>query len=91
TEAGLGEGLSNPLLDAFRLSVRHVPALVRAGRGITRQVLEPVLVAASFGPDFYSPNAGRAVEKMIQNTPIETIVNFLHALEDHDESMALPV
>ncbi|MFW0796123.1 alpha/beta hydrolase [Gordonia sp. CPCC 205515] len=91
TEAGLGEGLSNPVLDAFRLSVRHVPSLVQAGRGITRQILEPVLVAASFGPDFHSPTAGRAVEKMIQNTPIQTIVNFLHALEDHDESTALPV
>lgn len=91
TEAGLGEGLTNPLLDAFRLSVRHIPSLVQAGRGVTRQVLEPVLVAASFGPDFYSPTAGRAVEKMIQNTPIQTIVNFLHALEDHDESTALPI
>ncbi|MGV9710572.1 alpha/beta fold hydrolase [Gordonia sp. NPDC003424] len=91
TEAGLGEGLTNPVLDAFRLSVRHAPTLVQAGRGITRQVLEPVLVAASFGPDFHSPSAGRAVEKMIQNTPIQTIVNFLHALEDHDESTALPV
>ncbi|RPA12278.1 alpha/beta fold hydrolase [Gordonia sp. OPL2] len=91
TEAGLGEGLTNPLLDAFRLSVRHVPALVRAGRGVTRAALEPVLVAASFGSDFYSPVAGRAVEKMIQNTRIETIVDFLHALEDHDESTALPV
>ncbi|MEE3848892.1 alpha/beta hydrolase [Gordonia sp. LSe1-13] len=91
TEAGLGEGLHNPLVDAFRLSVRRIPALVRAGRGITRQALEPVLVAASFGTDFYSPNAGRAVEKMIQNTPIETLVDFLHTLEDHDETTALPI
>ncbi|GAB91351.1 alpha/beta fold hydrolase [Gordonia rhizosphera] len=91
TEEGLGEGLTNPLLDAFRMSVRHAPGLVSAGRGITRMALEPVLVAASFGPDFHSPAAGRAVEKMIQNTPIETIVNFLHALENHDESTALPV
>ncbi|MCR5978782.1 alpha/beta fold hydrolase [Gordonia jinghuaiqii] len=91
TEAGLGEGLSNPVIDAFRMTVRRVPRLVQAGRGLTRQALEPVLVAASFGPTFYSPALGRAVEKMIQNTPIETIVNFLHALETHDESTALPV
>lgn len=91
TEAGLGEGLQNPIVDAFRLSVRRAPRLVQAGRGITRSALEPVLVAASFGPTFFSPALGRAVEKMIQNTPIETIVNFLHALEIHDESTALPV
>ncbi|MCH5642158.1 MULTISPECIES: alpha/beta fold hydrolase [unclassified Gordonia (in: high G+C Gram-positive bacteria)] len=91
TEAGLGEGLGNPIVDAFRLSVRRAPRLVQAGRGVTRAALEPVLVAASFGPTFFSPKAGRAVEKMIQNTPIDTIVNFLNALETHDETTALPV
>ena len=91
TEAGLGEGLGNPLVDAFRLTVRHVPRLVQAGRGLTRSSLEPVLVAASFGREFDSPAAGRAVEKMIQNTPIHTIVNFLNALETHDQAMALPI
>lgn len=91
TEAGLGEGLNNPIVDALRVSVRYFPRLVQAGRGITRQAVEPVLVAASFGPDYYSPAAGSAVESMIQNTPISTMVNFLHALESHDESTALPV
>lgn len=91
TEAGLGEGLNNPVVDALRVSVRYFPRLVQAGRGITRQAVEPVLVAASFGPDFYSPSAEHAVESMIQNTSISTMVNFLHALESHDESTALPV
>lgn len=91
TEAGLGEGLNNPIVDALRVSVRYFPRLVQAGRGITRQAVEPVLVAASFGPDFYSPAAEHAVESMIQNTSISTMVNFLHALESHDESTALPV
>lgn len=91
TEAGLGEGLNNPVVDALRVSVRYFPRLVQAGRGVTRQAVEPVLIAASFGPDFYSPSAGHAVESMIQNTPISTMVNFLHALESHDESTALPV
>ena len=91
TEAGLGEGLRNPVVDAFRASVRRAPKLVQAGRGITRVSLEPVLVAASFGPGFHSRAAGRAVEKIIQNIPLETLVNFLYALEDHDESTAFPV
>ncbi|MCB1296471.1 MAG: alpha/beta hydrolase [Gordonia sp.] len=91
TEAGLGQGLRNPVVDAFRASVRRAPRLVQAGRGITRSSLEPVLVAASFGPGFHSRAAGRAVEKIIQNTPLETLVNFLYALEDHDESTAFPV
>lgn len=91
TETGLGEGLRNPIVDAFRLSVRTAPRLVQAGRGLTRSTLEPVLVAGSFGRGFHSPAVGRAVEKMIQNTPIETLVNFLYALEYHDETTALPI
>jgi len=91
TEAGLGEGLNNPIVDALRVSVRYFPGLVQAGRGITRQAVEPVLAAASFGPDFYSPATEHAVEAMIQNTSIASMVNFLHALESHDESTALPV
>ncbi|GAA1481706.1 alpha/beta hydrolase [Gordonia sinesedis] len=91
TEAGLGRGLRNPLVDAFRLTVRRTPGIIEAGRDLTRLALEPVLVAASFGPHFYSPAAGRAVEKMIQNTRLDTIVNFLNALEVHDESLGVPV
>lgn len=91
TEAGLGEGLNNPIVDALRVSVRYIPRAVQAGRGITRRAVEPVLVAASFGPGYESPAAGRAVEKMIQNTHIGTMVNFLKVLESHDESTALPV
>ena len=91
TEAGIGRGLRNPLLDAFAVTARHTPRVIETGRHVTRLLLEPVLTAASFGPDFHSHAAGRAVEKMIQNTPITTVVNFLNALERHDESTGVPV
>ncbi|SIR79465.1 alpha/beta fold hydrolase [Williamsia sterculiae] len=90
-ETGLGKGLQNPVVDAFRVSVRWVPWVVEAGRGVSRQLVAPVLSAASFGSEFRSPSLGQFVESMIQHTPIETVVNFLRALEDHDESAALPV
>ncbi|MGW0038876.1 alpha/beta fold hydrolase [Gordonia sp. NPDC003376] len=88
---GLGRSLRNPLLDAFAVAARRTPRVIEAGRDLTRMVLEPVLVAASFGPGFHSPAAGRAVEKMLQNTPIATVVNFLSVLEAHDETLGLPV
>ncbi|WP_082399439.1 alpha/beta fold hydrolase [Gordonia phthalatica] len=91
TEAGLGEGLNNPIVGALQVSVKYIPKAVQAGRGITRRAVEPVLVAASFGKDYYSPSAGHAVEKMIQNTPIATMVSFLRVLSSHDEATALPV
>ncbi|GAB08911.1 putative hydrolase [Gordonia araii NBRC 100433] len=91
TEAGVGEALQNPAVKAFRLAVRHAPWFIQAGRTRARRALEPVLLAASFGPDFYSPSAARAVERMIRQTPLTTIVHFLAALEEHDEMSGLPV
>ncbi|MFT4201766.1 alpha/beta fold hydrolase, partial [Gordonia sp. (in: high G+C Gram-positive bacteria)] len=89
-EAGVGEALQNPAVSAFRAVVRRAPWFIEAGRTRARRALEPVLLAASFGPDFYSPTAGRAVERMIRQTPLSTIVHFLQVLEVHDESSALP-
>ncbi len=91
TEAGVGESLQNPAINAFRFAVRHAPWFIQAGRTRARRALEPVLLAASFGPDFYSPTTARAVERMIRQTPLATIVHFLAVLEVHDESAALPV
>ncbi|MFT3899445.1 MAG: alpha/beta hydrolase [Gordonia sp. (in: high G+C Gram-positive bacteria)] len=91
SDAGVGEALQNPAVSAFRAIVRRAPWFIQAGRTRARRALEPVLLAASFGPDFYSPTAGRAVERMIRQTPLSTIVHFLQVLEVHDESAALPV
>lgn len=91
TEAGVGAGLQNPAVSAFRLAVRRAPWFIQAGRTRARRALEPVLLAASFGPDFYSLATARAVERMIRQTPLNTIVQFLHVLEIHDESAGLPV
>ena len=90
TEAGVGAALQNPAISAFRLAVRHAPWFIQAGRTRARRALEPVLLAASFGPEFYSPATARAVERMIRQTPLKTIVGFLQVLELHDESAALP-
>ena len=65
TEAGVGEGLQNPVINAFRLAVRRAPWFIQAGRTRARRALEPVLLAASFGPDFYSPATARAVEALL--------------------------
>ncbi|QKT06668.1 alpha/beta hydrolase [Gordonia sp. X0973] len=91
TDAGVGTALQNPVVTAFRAVVRRAPWFIQAGRTRARRALEPVLLAASFGPDFYSPTAARAVERMIRQTPLSTIVHFLQVLEVHDETAALPV
>ena len=87
----LGEILQNPALEAVRFAARYAPKLVLRGRGAARSVLRPILRAASYGDEKISPTVVAFSEKMIHDTPVTTMVEFLHALEVHDESAALPV
>jgi pimeloyl-ACP methyl ester carboxylesterase len=87
----LGEVLQNPALEAAKAAVRFAPGAVTRGRGAARAVISPVLKAASFGDTLVSPAVVAYAEKMMHDTPVRTMVEFLHALEVHDEAAALPV
>ena len=87
----LGEILQNPALEAVRFAARYSPRLVHRTRGATRSMLRPILNTASFGDDRISRSVAAFNEKMIHATPVATLVEFLHALEVHDETAALPV
>ena len=87
----LGEILQNPALEAVRFAARYAPRMVHRTRGAARSVLRPILRTASFGDEDMSPSVVAFSEDMIHDTPIATLVEFLHALEVHDESAALPV
>jgi pimeloyl-ACP methyl ester carboxylesterase len=87
----LGEILQNPGLEAVRFAARYAPKLVHRGRGAARSALSPILRAASYGDEKISPTLVAFSERMIHDTPVATLVEFLHALEVHDESAALPV
>ncbi|WP_018180826.1 alpha/beta fold hydrolase [Jongsikchunia kroppenstedtii] len=86
---GIGRGLHNPVVDAFRMSVRQMPGAVQAGRGVTRSLIAPVLTAGSFDHRFRYRSVIGFAEKMIHQTPVATIVNFLRALESHNEMASL--
>jgi pimeloyl-ACP methyl ester carboxylesterase len=87
----LGEVLQNPALGAARAAVRFAPKLVHRGRGAVRSVIKPILQAASYGNERVSPRVVAFSDKMIHDTPVTTLVEFLQALEVHDETAALPV
>lgn len=87
----LGEILRNPALEAVRFVARYAPKVVHRGRGATRSMLRPILKTASFGDEDISPSVVAFNEQMIHDTSVDTLVAFLHALEVHDESAALPV
>ncbi|GFG73037.1 alpha/beta fold hydrolase [Mycobacterium botniense] len=86
----LGEILKNPALQAVRFTARSAPTLVHHGRAVTRSLIGPILAAASYGDAKVSPSVVAFSQKMMYDTPIPTLVEFLHALEVHDESAALP-
>ena len=86
----LGEILNNPALEAVRFTARSAPRLVSRGRNVTRSVIGPILRAASYADLNVSPSVVAFSEKMMLDTPIPTLVEFLHALEVHDETPALP-
>jgi pimeloyl-ACP methyl ester carboxylesterase len=86
----LGEILKNPALEAARFAVRHAPKTVHRTRGAAKSVIGPILRAASYGDEKISPSVVAFSERMMHDTPIATLVEFLHALEVHDETAALP-
>jgi pimeloyl-ACP methyl ester carboxylesterase len=86
----LGEVLKNPALEAARLAVRFAPRTVHRTRGAAKSVIAPILRAASYGDEKISPSVVAFSEEMMHDTPIATLVEFLHALEVHDETEALP-
>ncbi|MET0451123.1 MAG: alpha/beta hydrolase [Mycobacterium sp.] len=85
----LGEILKNPALEAARLAVRYAPKTVHRTRGAARSVIGPVLRAASYGDEKISRSVVAFSERMMHDTPIATLVDFLHALEVHDETEGL--
>lgn len=87
----LGEILRNPALEAARFAVRYAPKFVHRGRGAARKLIGPVLRAASYGDEKISPSVVAFSERMMHDTPIATLVGFLHALEVHDETDGLKV
>ena len=85
----LGAVLKNPALEAVRFAVRHAPKTVHRTRGAAKSVIAPILRAASYGDEAVSPSVVAFSESMMHDTPIETLVEFLHALEVHDEAEGL--
>ena len=85
----LGEILKNPALEAVRFTARSAPKLMHRGRSATRSLIGPVLRAASFNDLRVSRSLDAFSQRMMNDTPITTLVGFLHALEVHDETAGL--
>jgi pimeloyl-ACP methyl ester carboxylesterase len=85
----LGEILKNPALEAVRFSARSAPKLMHRGRNVSRSLVGPILRAASFSDLRVSRSLDAFSQRMMNGTPIATMVGFLHALEVHDETAGL--
>ena len=85
----LGEILKNPALEAFRFTARSAPKLMHRGRNVSRSLIGPVLRAASYSDLQVSRSLDAFSQRMMNDTPIPTMVEFLDALEAHDETAGL--
>ncbi len=85
----LGEILKNPALEAVRFTARSAPKLMHRGRNVSRSLIGPVLRAASFSDLRVSRSLDAFSQRMMNGTPIATLLGFLRALEVHDETAGL--
>ena len=85
----LGEILKNPALEAVRFTARSAPKLMHRGRNVSRSLIGPILRAASFSDLQVSRSLDAFSQRMMNGTPIATMVGFLDALEEHDETAGL--
>ncbi|KAA8965282.1 alpha/beta hydrolase [Mycobacterium sp.] len=90
SKSPLGEVLENPAVGAVRLAARSAPQLLHHGRSAARSLIGPILRAASYGDFEVSPSVVAFSQQMMHDTPIPTVTGFLHALQTHDETAALP-
>jgi pimeloyl-ACP methyl ester carboxylesterase len=89
TRSPLGEILKNPALEAFRFTARSAPKLMHRGRNVSRSLIGPILRAASYSDLQVSRSLDAFSQRMMNGTPIATMVGFLEALEKHDETPGL--
>jgi pimeloyl-ACP methyl ester carboxylesterase len=89
TRSPLGEILRNPAVEALRFTARSAPKLMHRGRNVSRSLIGPVLRAASFSDLHVSRSLDAFSQRMMNGTPIATLIGFLHALEVHDETAGL--
>lgn len=85
----LGEILKNPALEAIRFTAKSAPKLMHRGRNVSRSLIGPILRAASFSDLQVSRSLDAFSQRMMNGTPIPTMVGFLDALEHHDETAGL--
>ncbi|OBA63047.1 alpha/beta hydrolase [Mycobacterium sp. 1100029.7] len=89
TRSPLGEILKNPAVEALRFTARSAPKLMHRGRTVSRSLIGPVLRAASYSDLQVSRSLDAFSQRMMNGTPIATLVGFLSALEVHDETAGL--
>jgi pimeloyl-ACP methyl ester carboxylesterase len=89
TRSPLGEFLKNPAMEAVRFTARSAPKLMHRGRNVSRSLIGPILRAASYSDLQVSRSLDAFSQRMMNGTPIATLVGFLGALEVHDETAGL--
>lgn len=86
----VGLSTRNPVLEALRRLGGVRPDLLQRGRGPVDGLLAPVIRAMSYGDRDTPREVVEFSERLISETALQTVLDFVPTLSDHDELAALP-
>lgn len=86
---GITQLLSLPVVDAVRHAAITSPAQVDELRAMVLGLVAPAVRMSSFSSDA-DPAMGHFHMKLINDTPLNSLVGFLDDLQEHDETAVLP-
>ena len=79
----------NPVIGALRWAGNLRPSLVQRGRPPVDVLIGPIIRAMSYGDKHTNKAVAEFSERMIASTPIQTVLDFLPTIAEHDELAAL--
>lgn len=91
TDVGLAAALRNPVIDALRMAIRFLPAVVGMGREVITPIATPFVTAGAYAPGDRSSTMTDFSSTMSLTAPLGAYAGFAPALEEYDERAALPV
>ncbi|EOM77567.1 alpha/beta hydrolase [Rhodococcus rhodnii] len=91
SRSGVARTLNTPIVSAFRMAAARAPRVVQGGRDAAKRVIAPIVKSASFGDRRVDPVVARFSDRMINETSLRTLTDFLPTFELHDETASVGV
>lgn len=89
--SGVAQLLRGPLVPGVQAAARRVGPFAEVVRGAVNPVVDTAVKYYAFGSNFSDADVSKRTATTIRSTKTRTMLGFLSALADHDETAALPL